>query len=347
MAFLTPDQIDDFVTATLSKFMKLKWTDISLEHQNYISSQLISDKRVMIEGGKDISFRVKVTNTGNAAHLSMFGQDSTAVEDVLVSGNAEWRKNGTNYSYDIDEPDFQSGPETIVRLLQVREHDALSDLVELQEEDLWSAPSSSSDNRPYGIPFWVKKDATTTPGGAFNGGNPTGFSSGAAGINSTTYPRWKNWTFGYTGVSTDDAVKKIKKAMRFTDFQAPVPFPELGQGKSDVMMFTTFDVLDELERLAETRNDNLGRDLAKFIDSATVGGAPVRWVPYLNANDSTGPIYGINFRYFRPYCKNSGYMRRTKPLVKPGQHDTRTIFIDNWMQYLCTNRRAQWVGSTS
>ena len=347
MAFLTPDQIDDFVTLTLSKFHKLKWTDLSLEHPTYIASQLISDKKIMIEGGKDISFRVKTANTGNAAHLSMFGQDSTAVEDVMTSGTVEWRKNGTNYSYDIDEPEFQSGPETIVKLLDVREHDALSDLVELQEEDLWSAPSSSSDNRPYGIPFWIKKDATTTVGGAFNGGNPTGFSSGAAGISSTTYTRWKNWTFGYTNPSTDDLVAKMKKAMRYTDFQAPVPHPELGHGKDMAMIFTTFAVVEPLERLAETRNDNLGRDLAKFIDSTTVGGVPLRWVPYLTSNDSTDPVYGVNFKYFRPYCKNNAYMRRTKPLVRPGQHDTRTVFIDNWMQYVCLNRRAQWVGSTS
>jgi hypothetical protein len=37
-----------------------------------------------------------------------------------------------------------------------------------------------------GIPFWMQKDASTTPDGAFNGGNPTGWSSGAGGIDSTT-----------------------------------------------------------------------------------------------------------------------------------------------------------------
>lgn len=347
MAFLTPEQIDDFATLTLSKFRKLKWHDISLEHQHYVASMLIDEKRIMEDGGKDISFRVKTANTGNARNTGMFAQDQTAVEDVMVPGTCEWRKQTTNFSYDIDEPAFQSGPETIVRLLDVREHDALSDLAELQEENLWSAPSSSSDNRPYGIPFWVKKDATTTVGGAFNGGNPTGFSSGAAGISSTTYPRWKNWTFGYTNPSTDDLVAKMKKAMAFTNFQSPVPYPELGHGKSDYMIFTTYDVQEPLERLAETRNDNLGKDVARYIDSVTVGGVPLKWVPYLQANDSTGPVYGINFRYLRPYCKTGATMRRSKPMPKAGQNTVRVVHIDNWMNYICENRRAQWVGSTS
>jgi len=39
---LTPDQIDDFVELTLSNFKRGRWTDLSLEHQEYISSKLIS-----------------------------------------------------------------------------------------------------------------------------------------------------------------------------------------------------------------------------------------------------------------------------------------------------------------
>ena len=344
---LTPDQIDDFVELTLKNFKKLKWTDLSLDLQYYVSAQMIDDKKVMEQGGPKIAFKVKTKNTGNARNTGMFAQDQTAVEDVMIGGEVPWTKQTTNYSYDIDEDLFQSDRETIIREMQIREHDAMSDLAELNEENLWSAPSGTSDTRPMGIPFWIKKDATTTVGGAFNGGNPTGFSAGAAGISSTTYPRWKNWTFGYTNVSVDDLIAKTKKSMWSTTFTAPVPHPELGYGKADTTIYTTYRVTEPLERLAETRNDNLGGDLARYRDSVTIGGVPVKAVPYLESNDTSDPFYGINWRVFRPYCKTGATMRRTPPRTAAKQHTVREVHIDTWMNYICINRRATWVGSKS
>jgi len=344
---LTPDQIDDFVTTTLSHFKRNKWTDLSLEHQEYVSGRLHREHKVVESGGKDISFRIKTKNTGNARNTGLFAQDVTRVDDVMTSATVPWSKQTTNFSYDVDEPLFQSDRETIIRELQIREHDAMSDLAELMEENLWSAPTGTTDTRPMGIPFWIQKDATTTVGGAFNGGNPTGFAAGAAGVDSATYPRWKNWTFGYTNVTTDDLVKKMKKALVFTNFMAPVPHPELGYGNSDYYIYTTYAVQEPLERLAETRNDKLGSDVARYMDKVTVGGTPLMWVPYLEANDSTDPVYGVNYKVFRPFVKKGADMRRNKPKPAARQHSVREVHIDHWMNYICYDRRSTWVGSTS
>ena len=207
---LRPDNIDDFVNLTLSLFKKHKWTDLSLEHQEYVASGIITEKNVQERGGKDISFRIKHKNTGNSRNTGMFAQDITAVEDVTITAAVPWAMQTTNFSYDIYEDLFQSDKETIIKELVLREHDALSDMAELNEENLWSAPTGTTDTRPMGIPFWIQKDATTTVGGGFNGGDPSGFTAGAAGVDSDTYPRWKNWTFGYTNVATDDLIKKVK-----------------------------------------------------------------------------------------------------------------------------------------
>jgi hypothetical protein len=191
----------------------------------------------------------------------------------------------------------------------------------------------------------MQKDASTTPEGGFNGGNPTGFSSGAAGVSSTTYPRWRNWTFGYSQVTTDDLVRKVKKALAFTHFQAPVPHPELGFGKSDYTIYTTYRVQEPLERLAESRNDNLGKDVARYMNSVTIGGVPVKWVPYLEANDTSDPLYGVNWKVFRPFVKKGANMRRNPPKPAARQHTVREVHIDNWMNYICYNRRMLFVGS--
>ncbi len=342
---LMPDQVDDFVSLTTPMFKRFKWTDISLEHPEYVSSTLIDDKKVVEQGGPTIDFRLKTRNTGNARNTGLFAQDITKVEDVTIAASVPWSMQTTNYSYDIYEDLFQSDRETIVKELQIRDHDAMSDMAELNEENLWSAPTSTADSRPMGIPFWLQKDASTTVEGAFNGGNPTGFDAGCAGVSSTTYPRWRNWTFGYTQVSPGDLVRKVKKALAFTHFMAPVPHPELGFGNSEYTIFTTYRVSEPLERLAESRNDNLGKDLAKYINTVTIGGTPVKWVPYLEANDTSDPLYGVNWKVFRPFVKKGANMRRNPPKQGSRQHTTREVHIDNWMGYICYNRRMCWVGS--
>jgi len=222
----------------------------------------------------------------------------------------------------------------------------MNDMAELNEENLWSSPSSTTDPRPMGIPFWLQKDATTTPGGAFNGGNPSTHSGGCASIDSTTHTRWKNWTFGYAAVTPDDLVVKVKYALYSTKFVAPNPHPEVGYGKSNYHIFTTYDVREPLERLAETRNDNLGNDVAKYINNVLIGGVPVEAVHYLDSNDSTDPLYGVNFKAFRPFVKRGANMRQIKKKA-PLQRTVRQVHYDTWMNYACYNRRLCWVGSTS
>jgi hypothetical protein len=342
---LTPDQVDDFVALTQPLFKRYEWTDISLEHQEYVSAQIITEKNVKEQGGPEIKFQLKTRNTGNARNTGMFAQDRTAVEDVVKSASVPWAMQTTSYAYDIYEDLFQSDRETIIKELKLRDHDAMSDMAELNEENLWSAPTSSADTRPMGIPFWIQKDATTTPEGGFNGGNPSGFTSGRANVDSTLYPRWRNWTFGYEAPTQEDLVRKVKKSIAFTHFVAPVPHPELGYGKAQHNIYTTYRVQEPLERLAESRNDNHGRDLAKYMNTVTIGGIPVKWVPYLEANDTSDPLYGVNWKVFRPFVKTGCNMRRNPPKQAAKQHSVREVHIDNWMNYCGYNMRMLWVGS--
>lgn len=339
------DQIDDFVELTLNKFKRRKWTDISLEYTEYVSAKINSDKKVTERGGPQIEFTLQTKNTDTARNVGLYDQDQTNVEDLATKGTVPWRHDTVNWSYDIDEELFQSDRETIVSELVMREHACMSNLAELREENLWSAPSSSSDNKkPFGIPYWLQKDASTTPEGAFNGGNPSGFAAGCANVDSTAFPKWKNWTFGYTSVTPDDLVRKVKKSVYKTHFMAPHAHPEIGFGNSDYMIYTVYDVREPLERLAESRNDNLGRDVARYINEVTVAGIPLQAVPYLDANDSSDPLYGINWKVFRPYVKKGKNMRRTmKPA--PLQRNVRQVHYDTAMNYVCYNRRLCWVGS--
>jgi hypothetical protein len=343
---LTPDQVVDFVNLTLPRFQRYKWTDLSMLYPEYVSATLINQKKVVEQGGPSISFRIKTKNTGNARVTGLFGQDITKVEDVTIPASIPWTMQTTNFSFDIYEDLFQSDKETIIKELKIRDHDALSDMAELQETLLWGSPASPSDNKPMGVSFWLQKAASgTAPDGDFTGGNPSGFPAGCAGVDSNAYPRWRNYAFNYKNVTTDDLVRKIKRALAFTNFVAPVPYPEIGYGKSEYYIYTTYRVQEPMERLAESRNDNLGSDVAKYLNAVVVGGTPVKWVPYLEANDTSDPIYGVNWKVIRPFVKKGANMRRNPPKEAARQHTVREVHIDNWSNYACYNRRATFVGS--
>lgn len=342
---LTHDQIDDFVTTTIKRFKKYKWTDISLEHPNYISARILKERLVTENGSHAINFQVKVRNTGSARVSGLYDIDQTGVEDLMIQGEVGWTKQTANFSYDIDEPLFQSDDVTIVKELKIRDHAMKSDMAQLNEEHLWGQPTSSTDKVPYGIPYWLQKDPTTTPDGGFNGGNPA---SGVnrAGISSTTYPRWSNWTFGYTSVTTTDAVLRIRNAIDYTEFVAPVPHPQLGYSNASREIFTVIPNIRSLELLAENRNENLGADVARYMHEVVVAGIPVRGVFYLTANDADdAPFYGVNWGDIRPFAKKGAFMRRTKPMVSPRQHTVRNVHLDNWMNWCAYNLRTMWVGS--
>ena len=291
---LLPDQLDDFVNLTLDNFKKRRWVDISLDNQHHIfASKMFKKKGKDPEkGGVQLNWKVQVSNTGTAKHSELYAVDATGVKDLTQSAKQKWSKQTVNFSYDIEEDAMQSDRETIIREIEVREHSMYNDFFELMETAMWSAPSSDSQSPrpPSGVPFWIQK-STTTPGGGFTGGNPSGFSSGAGGLSSSSYANWKNWAFNYTRISRDDALAKWRKAVAFTNFQAPRIFAEFARGgESDWGFYTNYDVVEKLEKLLEGRNDNLGVDLAKYSGSAVFKGNPVVWVPYLQTNDSSDPI---------------------------------------------------------
>ena len=70
------------------------------------------------------------------------------------------------------------------------------------------------------------------------------------------------------------------------------------------------------------------------------------WVP-LNRVTTSDPLYGVNWRYIRPWVKKGVYMRRSGVLKSYNQPTVRKVHIDTWHQLVCVDRRSQWVGSSS
>lgn len=343
---LLPDQLDDFVNLTLENIKRGTWVDLSLDYQYYIFADKMFAKKAKTpeKGGSQLTWKVQTTNTGTARHSEMFDVDVTAVIDLTTEAKIPWSKQTVNFSYDVDEDVMQTDRETIIKEIKIREHSMYNDYFELMEEALWSFPASSttSPRPPSGIPYWIVKNDTE----GFNGGDPSGHTGGPGGLDSDTYGNWKNYTFECTDVSEDDFIAKAIKACEFCKFRAPRKYPELGGGSGDSNwgFYTTYSLLQKLEKYLRTANDNLGVDIAKYAGSVLLKGNTVTWVPYLEENDDEDPFYGINWNEFQYFFRKGRHMLRHPPKQRDAQHTVRVVHMDNWGNFACYNRRKNFVG---
>lgn len=343
---LLPDQLDDFINLTLSNYQRGEWVDLSLSLQDYVfARRFMTKKKRKFDAGADyFRFKVQTTNLGTARNTEMYAIDQPQQKDLTTEAKVPWTKQDVVWSYDIDEPEFQTDRETIVEEVLIREHSAENSFFELMETNTWTAPSSSSQRprSPFGIPYWIVKDTTTS--GGFNGTNPSGFTSGAADLSSTTVPNWANWAGAYTAVTRDNLITYMETACDKTIFKSPRRFAALGGSveEGDYEYFTTYRVVQPLRKILRAQNDDLGGDLNKYTE-VMFRGNPVTWVPYLEANDTSDPVYGINFNVFFYYVKKGRDMMRHPPKQSPHQQTVREVYTTHWGNFACVNRRRLWV----
>lgn len=338
---LTVAQIDDLVSLTLEQYPSKQLVDLASTYQSYeFLKRLLNEKRTVEQGGDAIKWHLRVNKTDAARNVGLYEKDVVNVRNVTVSAEIAWAHTEVYWGYEIKEGLINAGPKQIVNLVKEREDGAMIDLVEHTEEDFWGSPDSSSDDKtPYGVPFWIQKN----PSEGFNGGDPSGFSSGAAGVATATYPGWKNYTAAYTVVSADDLVEKMVRGHMETNWQSPVDADEMRNGIGrDLRYYTNRDVMISLSKLIRAQNDNLGADLAAMEGVQTFMKHPIVYVPYLNS-DTSNPIYGVDFRFFKIVVLKGDNMRRTGPVPAPDSHDTRVVWINLSWNTRCENRRTQQV----
>jgi len=347
---LRPEQIDDLVNNTLHKFDKDRWTDISLELQQYFAyDNMLLGERIGVDGGDQLQWQVKVRNTGSAKNTGMYAVDDVKVSDVSKSCLLPWTKQTCNMGYDVDEPAFNTPDAVrILALIKLRRHDALTSYAELMEQNFWGYPANLTDEselvKPRGVPYWIVKNSSKGFEGLAQSGHTT-----VAGLNPSTYNMWRNWTDTYKVIDKHDLVRKLREACTKCKFKAPVPYPSTTNTSAPrYVMPTTYEVISKFEEIVESQNSNLGNDIASKDGQVLFRRTPFIWVPYLDnaAGAATvygaNPIYGINKDSFSMVFKRGSFMRRSPVLTAPEQHTVRHIHWDTWMQFRCVDRRGNF-----
>lgn len=338
--------IDDAVLLTQQSLVKRgAFLDLQTDLTDHVAVREIwKGRQKKFEGGHPWRFQAQIDHNHSARTVGLFETDGSSLTDTMIQGEIAPRHVNAHYIYDQHEPDFQRGGSAIVNLIQTRYTGMVVSFYELMEELLWNKPTDSSNERdPYGVEYWVLK-ADTDGDEGFQDHNPSGFSDGRAGIDTTAYARWANWAADYAAVAKEDLIRKMRKGHRNIQFRSPVSHavPDLGAMKNGI--YTNDSVLGLMEEILEAQNMNLGNDLASKDGRAVFKGTPITYVPYLD-NDDENPVYMLDWKWLAVGVLPGWENNLSKPYMVPNKHNVRRVDLDCTLNMVCTNLRRQAVFS--
>lgn len=348
---LKPTDIADLSTLTYNTMVKDKtWNDISNTIQTHsISSRFFKGKKQDVKSGPQLTWKLQVANSDSWTYTGLYDEDRYDVRDGAISATQDWAMVTANMSWDARESDFQSDSRTqLVDALLLRRNMMFNNWFNSMEAAFWSAPTAppSAPGEVFqlcGVPFWVVKSATL----GFNGGNPSGFTSGAGGVSSSAYTTWANYTGTFSQVVPDDLIAKVDTAMVLCNFVSPHEFPTTSDGPPQYVMYTTLPNITKLKKYLKARQDNIGNDVG-LGNSVMWNSMPVTRVAALDTSsfstyDSTNPFYGINWNALKLYFCNGKDMKRTDPYFLTNAHNMWVEPYDSTLQMACVDRRTNFV----
>lgn len=345
---LSDSDVIDLLKSTKAEQSEGKMTQIATTLQNYeLMGRVLKEDKVQFESGHSIERRVMTSDSGNASNVAtVYDTDEVAVGDVLQTISIPWKRTKSYYLYDLHEIMVNRSGSKLIDLKKVRRADGMIGLAKKLEDAFVSKPTDSTDKvTPFGMTYWVVKNASE----GFNGGNPSGFSAGAGGLDSATYTRWRNWSRQYTNFTKPDLIKGMRKAYNNIQFKSPTDIPgDDGRNKTEkdngqrYRIYCNEASRENAEDIGEAQNDNLGRDLAVYDGKMVFRGNPVVWLPALDA-DTSNPFYFLDMDSFYPVVMTGDYMRESDPAPMAGRHRVFVIWIDLTWNMFCKNRRCNAV----
>lgn len=337
---LSFSEIDDAVLTTLQHLVqKGAFVDLQTDLSDHVAvREMWQGRQKKFDGGHPWEFQAQMDHNHSAKVVGLYETDGSALADTMVKGEVDVRHINAHYIYELRERTFQAGGHAIVDLIQTRYVAMMVSFYELLEAVLWTKPATSDDKKtPFGIQYWITRNAAA----GFNGGNPTGFNDGKAGISQGNYSRWANYTDRYVQVSKEDLLRKMRRAHRKIQFRSPVSHaqPTVG-GSMRNGIYTNDDVIGLLEEILEAQNMNLGNDLDSKGGRTVFKSTPVTYAPYLDDN-LTDPVYMLDWRWLAIGVLPGWENNLTKPYMVPNKHLVRRVDLDASMNMICTDLRRQ------
>ena len=370
----------DLGYAALQSFDKGKF-EVTLDHPDYFFCNDILSKAEKKDGGKYFTFEVILGKTGNAAMIGYYETYTPTIKNIDKEGLVYWVKSHTSYSYDIDsDVNVNSSATEVYNIIKSKRANADVEWADLLEATFWSNPQGANDNlNPLGI-FGYLAPPTTAAGTAasadgaegFIGKNPvygnaaavtSTFSSAGIDATATANQGWRNYAANYGGGAvaagaaapvTSTVIDYLGTAMRRTAFIAPLRSENIMDLKfNKLQIYTTNEVIKQMEKIARLSDDQLGYDLGKYNGLTTYKRFPLQYVTFLEGTDQYGntnpyfnayvsgynPIVGINFNHVKTYALNGCFFRELGPMNDTQTPTVFTIHKDIQFCNVCNNRQ--------
>lgn len=354
MPIFTRD-IEDMLTTTYSKIPRGKFIDISQELTEYVVVPYLLTQRgglVVYKGGVGVEETLMIHHGGRSKWIGEYDEDTVNVIDVLKRMKVDFSLLNDGIAHTKSELMDNSGKERINKIILPRRRAMYLRVAETLEDAFFNTPDSSDQLTPWGLKYWIVKNATA----GFNGGYPAGFSL-IGNIDLAKVPTFKNYTDSYTTVSKADLGLKMKRAHRRTKFKAPRKDPGFqGDAMPNKRFYlTNEETLEGFETVAEDQNENLGNDIAPKTAGAGVWGLRTdsddnvvfkknRFVYSELLNDDTSdPIYGLDMSTIHAMTKKGDNMNLGDFRQAPNQSRVFKAVLYHRHQTICHNRRNNFV----
>lgn len=333
----------DLVTLTLPQFKKFKFSDNSSDYQNTIAfKRIFNQKKTKNDDGDgtSIKFQLMTDTNGSFRFVGIGFTAQLAMPSTFIQGETPWRGWTWNWSVDGVEPAMQGSATKIFDIMKARFFAGRGDMIKGTERALWRVPSSTSDDM-LGIPYYIVKSntaATLANNDGFNGLVPSGWST-VAGINPTTYPRWRNYATQYTNVTKTDWARKARRMaekIRFMPLVDDMPVYDTGMDYASYMNYGLYEAIVEM---AESQNDNLGADVAAMDGNKVMfRRAKCDWLPELES-DTTNPFYMVDWGVMYAARQKGWFEKEIKVDLNPQQPTMASVHYVTRANLVCLDRR--------
>lgn len=358
---LNTDTTLDLWKLTLKSY---KWSDKTCDylfplHHFVVADLWMAKDKIVPEPGTEIKRQVIYRENGSATFVNPGEVRERATLDVVAEINLPFIGQIASHSILAAEVRRNVGRAQLKKLATGRRQTAMVDMLKSLESRAWAMPDTSGNKYPHGIPYWIVPitgaQATATPAGAHQGGNPTGFSD-CAGLSAAdaTYARWKSYNGTWdnsTGDITETCLERMGRMFRRLKWRAPAMVDDLKQPKfQKLRMYTDETIIDAYSRAMRKGRDDLSIDPTMGYGAGLSSqgdpvfkGFPLIWVEELDTADTTNrganPLYMINHDYFYPVVETGCYFREDVPMRTVDQPDVFTTWVDLNFNFLCENRQ--------
>lgn len=341
------DNPADIVTLTLKELGRAKWTDLTSDYPDTLAmKRLIKKGKITFDDGYEAQFNLMTATNGSARAVGLAYTSVVDAPNIMTTGSVPWRHVTWNWMWERRLVKMNSGSSRIVDMVKTQRYGAMGDAVKMFENQLWRVPAVSDNITPYGLPYYiVKSNTAVTTNDGFNGSVPSGYTT-VAGLNPTTYPRWRNYATQYTTVSKDDLIRKWRRAATKTAFKPLVDDTPTYNTGDDYGFYTNYFVIGTLEEILEAQNENLGKDIASMDGEVVFRRVPVVYAAELEL-DTTNPIYGVNWGVLGAMGLKGEWMLEKTFNEIPTQPTVGFTNVDCTWNLICRDRRRNFVLSTN